>query len=97
MEESLAHNAAIAYEFGSKEFYVKQHMLEEWLEYIDKVIAEDEDFAPKGMSWYDDDVVEAARKSSSGLDYRQFRSRTDLYIRGFQDGQYWRQQNPKTE
>ena len=98
IEESFCHYSALAFEgLGSTEVCLKRDIHKHLLDWLDKVNAEDEDFAPKGDGYQDEDVVAAARKEASGVNCRKFRSATDAYIRGFYDGQYWRLQNPKDE
>ena len=95
IEHWFCHYAALAFEgLGGSEVCIRKNIYKDLLEYIDKVIAEDEDYAPKGMGYMDEEVVEAARKKISGLNIGKFNA-TKLYIRGFDDGQYWRQQKLK--
>lgn len=82
--------------FYGSEAYKKMLFAKEWLERIDKIINEDEDAASKEMFLIDNDAVEPARKAASGINYDLIRTRDEIFIRGFQEGQYWRQHNPIT-
>ena len=97
MEKSFCHYAHLSYE-GFKSTYVleREAIYKDLIDYIDKIIAEDEDYVSKGMDYMDEDVVAAARKDASGINYSTMTA-TEIYIKGFNSGQYWRQQNPKTE
>ena len=91
-EEEFIHYAHIAYETKSSSYTEKRDWAEDWLNSIEKVIEEDEDYAPKCEYLTDENVSAAARNSAAGINFSLLRTRDEIYIRGFNDGQYWMKQ-----
>ena len=96
-EEEFIHYANIAYETRNSSYAEKRDWAKDWLESIEKVITEDEDYAPKCEYLTDEDVSAAARKSAAGINFSLLRTRDEIYIRGFNDGQYWSKQQLKEQ
>lgn len=95
-EKNFVFLANATYQFEGCPLSKKRDWTKEWMDWIVKLIEDDPETIEEESSQYltDDDVLEEARKQAYGIRLTDFPNAIQVYIRGFQDGQWWRKQNP---
>lgn len=98
-EKNFVHLANATYGFSCEGSLIsqKREWTKEWMDWIVKLIEDDPETIEEESTQYltDDDVLEEARKKAYGIRLTDFPNAIQVYIRGFQDGQWWRKQNPE--
>lgn len=96
-EKNYVFLANATYQFEGCPLSKKREWTKEWMDWIVKLIEDDPETIEEESSVYlvDDEVVEVARNNAYGLKLSEFPNALQVYIRGFQDGQWWRQQKDK--
>lgn len=92
-EQSFVYLANATYGFACEGSLVsqKREWTKEWMDWIVKLIEDDPETIKNESSQYliDDEVLEVARKKAYGIQLEKFPNAIQVYIRGFQDGQWW--------
>ncbi len=75
----------------------ERNWTEEWMDWIEKLVNNDQETIENESTQYltDDEVLTVARNNAYGLKLSEFPNALQVYIRGFQDGQWWRKQKDK--
>ena len=96
-EKNFVHLANATYGFEGCPLSKKRDWTKEWMDWIVKLIEDDPETIEEESSQYliDDEVLEVARKNAYGIQLEKFPNALQVYIRGFQDGQYWKSQQSK--
>lgn len=90
-EKSFVHLANATYQFEGCPLSKKRDWTKEWMDWIVKLIEDDPETIEEESTQYltDDEVLEVARKKAYGIQLTKFPNALQVYIRGFQDGQWW--------
>lgn len=90
-EKSFVHLANATYQFDGCPLSKKRDWTKEWMDWIVKLIEDDQETIETESTQYltDDEVLEVARKKAYGIQLTKFPNALQVYIRGFQDGQWW--------
>ena len=90
-EKSFVHLANATYQFEGCPLSKKRDWTKEWMDWIVKLIEDDQETIENESTQYltDDEVLEVARKKAYGIQLTKFPNSLQVYIRGFQDGQWW--------
>lgn len=90
-EKSFVHLANATYQFEGCPLSKKRDWTKEWMDWIVKLIEDDQETIENESTQYltDDEVLEVARKKAYGIQLTKFPNALQVYIRGFQDGQWW--------
>ena len=90
-EKSFVHLANATYQFEGCPLSKKRDWTKEWMDWIVKLIEDDQETIETENTQYltDDEVLEVARKKAYGIQLTKFPNALQVYIRGFQDGQWW--------
>lgn len=90
-EKSFVHLANATYQFEGCPLSKKRDWTKEWMDWIVKLIEDDQETIETESTQYltDDEVLEVARKKAYGIQLTKFPNALQVYIRGFQDGQWW--------
>ena len=90
-EKSFVHLANATYKFEGCPLSKKRDWTKEWMDWIVKLIEDDQETIENESTQYltDDEVLEVARKKAYGIQLTKFPNALQVYIRGFQDGQWW--------
>lgn len=90
-EKSFVHLANATYQFEGCQLSKKRDWTKEWMDWIVKLIEDDPETIEEESTQYltDDEVLEVARKKAYGIQLTKFPNALQVYIRGFQDGQWW--------
>ena len=96
-EKNFVYLANATYQFEGCPLSKKRDWTKEWMDWIVKLIEDDPETIEEESSQYltDDEVLEVARKNAYGIQLEKFPNALQVYIRVFQDGQWWRKQNPE--
>lgn len=96
-EKNFVYLSNATYQFEGCPLSKKRDWTKEWMDWIVKLIEDDPETIEEESSQYltDDEVLEVARKNAYGIQLEKFPNALQVYIRGFQDGQWWRKQNPE--
>lgn len=89
-QEEFVHLSNASHDFPGSDLHKKANWAKEWMDFIEGLFTDDPEFmedygVPNRAEWETE-----ARKQASGVNYMGYHNRVDLYIRGFQDGQWWR-------
>ena len=90
-------NATSSYHCEGSEVALKRIWTKQWMEWLTKLVEDDPETIENNIHQYryNDEVLEASRKSACGLQFSKFPNALQVYIRGFNDGQWWRKEKEK--